>query len=119
MDFNKYRFTYNAMAFFNAQERYPDGLAQEVFKEGKEGLDALCWALEELSTQGDLVRRSLGYDKGEILTAEMARAQLKANDVPKAKLLVLDALKRGMGEVDEEDEVDLVLMELQKKTKTG
>lgn len=119
MDFNKYRFTYNAMAFFNAQERYPDGLAQEVFKEGKEGLDALCWALEELSTQGDLVRRSLGYDKGEILTAEVAMAQLKANDVPKAKLLVLDALKRGMGEADEEDEVDLVLMELQKKTKTG
>ena len=82
---------YNAAAHFAAQEKYPDGLISAMSSTGKEGFDALCWAVVELSTQGELCRRAMGHDKAKLLTLEE----------------------------DENAEVDEVLAELEKKTGAG
>jgi hypothetical protein len=114
MDFKKYRFVYNAAAHFAAKEKCPD-LMESLVRDDIEGLKTLCWLLEELSTQGDLVRRNLGYDKGEIIKADVAMVELKPYEILEAKQIVVNAIQRGMAP-SEEEEIDEVLMELQKKT---
>lgn len=128
MNFSKYSFVYNAAAHFAAMEKYPDtedpdteekkgGLVNAVLQGGIAGFDALCWALEELSTQGELVRRNMGYDKQEPISAQTARVALKPYDVIAAKGLVMEAVAKGLrNDEDENNEVDEVLAELQKKT---
>ena len=60
MNFENYHFVYNAQAYFDAKKKYPDGLLNAI---QADDFDALCWALEELSTQGELIRRDMGHDK--------------------------------------------------------
>jgi hypothetical protein len=117
MDFSKYHFVYNAAAHFAAMDRYPDGLVAEMGKNGSEGFNALCWALAELSMQGELVRRDMGYDKGETLNDDKLRLHLKLRDIPTARQIITDALIAGVGSSDADSEVDEVMLELQKKTK--
>lgn len=117
MDFTKYHLTYNAAAHFAAKEKYPGGLMQAMVEEGEQGLDALCWALEELSTQGELIRRNLGYDPKEPLQAKILKAILRPADLLSAKTQVLGAIHKGLSPSQEdEEEIDEVLAELQKKT---
>jgi hypothetical protein len=118
MDLSKYHFTYNASAHFATLDKFPNGLIEEITKSGLEGFEALCWALEELSTQGELVRRDMGYDKGPIIKAEQAKTMLLPYEIMGAKQLILDAIIRGINVPDESKEIDEVLMELQKKTES-
>lgn len=117
MDFSNQSFVYNAAAYFAAQEKYPDGLGTAILQNGMEGLDALCWALEELSTQGELIRRSMGYDKREPIKAKEAALVLSAYQATEARRIILGAISKGLtAPEDEGEEVDEVLAELQKKT---
>lgn len=120
MDLSKFSFVYNAAAHFKTVEKYPDGLIAAISSEGMAGFDALCWALEELSIQGELVRRDMGYDKQETLKAEHVRANIKLREVILAKQIILQAVIKGLSsEEDESQEVDEVLAELEKKTGTS
>ena len=107
---------YNAAAHFAAQERYPEGLSEALSAPGGKGFEALCWAVGELSTQGELIRRDMGHDKKEPLTAEYVRLHLKPSELLAAKSAVIEAMIRGLNSGDEDEEVDEVLAELQKKT---
>ena len=81
------------------------------------GFDALCWAVAELTTQGELLARYMGRDKRELLTQQRVRVELKPSQIAEAKMLVMQAIIKGVRQEDEEDaEVDEVLEELQKKT---
>jgi hypothetical protein len=115
MDFSKFHFVYNAAAHFAAMEKYPEGLMQELGKNGTAGFEALCWILAELSMQGELVRRDLGYDRSEPLSIDKLRLHLKIKDIPAAKKIIMDALLAGVGE-NEGEEIDEVMAEIQKKT---
>lgn len=112
------KLTYNAAAHYAGQEKYPAGLANAIIETGRPGFDALCWALSELSTQTELIRRDLGYDKRPILPPDYFARTLKLPDVVAAKGEVIKAITRGLNAGDENDEVDEVLLELQKKTET-
>ena len=117
MDFSKWNLTYNAAAHFAAKEKYPNGLLQELAASGEESLDALCWALEELSRQGERIRRSLGYDPIQTLKAEDFKNLIRPVDLLPAKTAVLDAVNKGRAPTQEDEkEIDEVLAELQKKT---
>lgn len=116
MDFKKYHFIYNAAAYFAAQDKYPDGLINELGKGGTAGFDALCWALQEMSVQGELVRRDMGYDRGETLDAERLKRNMKFGDIVTARKIVTETMERGLKMPDEPTEVDEVLAEAQKKT---
>ncbi|HIV27279.1 MAG TPA: hypothetical protein IAA64_04880, partial [Candidatus Ornithocaccomicrobium faecavium] len=82
--------------------------------------DALCWALAELAQQGELARRDMGYDSGEMLTVERVRRQLMPAQLPEAREIVLRAIAKGLknGEGNDSDEVDEVLAELAEQKKT-
>lgn len=110
------KLTYNAAAHYAGEEKYPDGLATAIVQTGTAGFEALCWALSELSTQTELIRRDLGYDKRPILPPEYFARTLKLPDVVMAKGEVIKAITRGLNAGDDTDEVDEVLLELQKKT---
>jgi len=117
INFDKYHYLYNADAHFKAQEKYPDGYFSVLLAGDKNSFDALTWFLAELSLQGELVRRYMGEDKGEYLTEERARHMLSIKQMPEALRIVVTAIKDGLEiEADENEEIDEVLMELQKKT---
>lgn len=110
------KLTYNAAAHFNALDKYPDGLANAITEKGRDGFEALCWALSELSTQTELIRRDMGYDKAPIYPPTFFALHLNPVDLLQAKSEVLNAMTRGLNPGDESEEVDEVLAELQKKT---
>lgn len=119
MDFSKYHFIYNAAAYFAAQDKYPDGLMDAVLQSGFEGFAAVCWALELLSTQGELIRRDMGHDRQEPLKESDALKYMRPADFLEAKRLIITAIAAGLKAGEEPEEVDEVLMELQKKTETA
>jgi hypothetical protein len=119
IDFSKYTFLYNADAYFKAQERYPDGFFHILLKQDKEAFDAIVWFLGELSLQGELVRRYMGEDKKDYLTEEKVKHLLTIKEMPEALRVVVLAITQGLEiQADEDEEIDEVLMELQKKTTT-
>jgi hypothetical protein len=113
MKLDNYHFIYNAQAHFNAKKRYPDGLLKAI---QSDDFDAICWALEELSTQGELVRRDMGHDRETPLKAETVRRLLMPIQIIDAKNIIYTAIARGMSSGDETEEVDEVIAENQKKT---
>ncbi len=117
MDLTQYSFVYNAAAHFAAMDKYPGGITTAILQNGFEGFAALCWALQEMSIQGELLRRDLGHEPGETVKAEYAMRNLGVHDVLEARRLVLMAVEKGLKQPgDERQEVDEVLLELQKKT---
>ncbi len=114
MNLKNYKFVYNAAAYFAAAEKYPDGIMQALTLPGKQGFEALCWALEELSTQGELVRRHMGQDRATPIKAEVAARMLMPHEIADAKNVVFAAIIKGV-QGPSEDEVDEVIAENLKK----
>lgn len=119
MRLKDYTYLYNAAAHFAAAEKYngPEGLFGALKEPGMPGLEALCWALAETSRQGELMRRYMGETPRETPTAEEWLLKLRPNQIKAATGLVLTAMVDGLGK-GEDEEVDEVLAELQKKTST-
>lgn len=119
MELDKYHFLYNAAAHFASMEKYPDGLMEAVMAGGFSGFEALCWALETLSMQGELARRYMGHDHQKPLKAAEALVLLRPMDVLEARRLVLEAIAHGIrSDRDENEEIDEVLLENEKKTES-
>lgn len=117
INFDDYTFLYNADAYFKAQEKFPDGFIGKLLNQDKEAFDTLVWFLAEMSLQGELVRRYMGEDKKDFLTEEKVRHMMSIKDMPEALKIVVDTIKKGLEiQSDENEEIDEVLMELQKKT---
>jgi hypothetical protein len=112
MNLSNYQFAYNAQAHFDAKKKYPDGLLNAI---QADDFDAICWALEELSTQAELIRRDMGHDRQIPLKAETVKRLLMPSQIVDAKNLIYEAIVRGMSR-DESEEVDEVLAANQKKT---
>lgn len=110
------KLVYNAAAHFNAAEKYPDGLVKELQKPSTESFDALFWTLAEMVKQGELVRRYMGETPRKTPTAEEFKTILRPNQINKVTQMVFEELARGLGETKDDEEIDLVLMEYQKKT---
>ena len=127
MKLDRYHYLFNAAAYFAAAEKYPEnGIVAAIAGQGPESFDALCWALAELAQQGELARRDMGYDSGEMLTVERVRRQLMPAQLPdegdehyEEYLEAQQAIAEGMsiygGEIAFDDSVLAELAE-QKKT---
>ena len=112
----------NGAALFNIYDQY--GSEGSVFDPirggGSAGFAAVCWYLAELIEQGELYRRRQGHDRRSIPTAETFAIELSALDVPRAKAAIQDAILAGFSrEEAEKREVDVGLLELEKKTEHG
>ena len=111
----------NGTAVFDFYERFgTDGeLLDPIEGSDKASFENLCWMLSKLAEQGELVRRYQGHDRAPMAGTDWFRTMLKPMEVPVAKLAVQQAVRLGFSrEVDsgEEEEIDLGLMELEKKT---
>lgn len=83
------------------------------------GIRALCRTAAVLSQAGAAAMRAAGMDGARSLTEEKLLAVLTPEDMPVLLDAVTDAIRRGIAsELDEsyEQEVDVVLEELKKKT---
>lgn len=111
----------NAAALTEVYDRYGmDKEFPELYRgTDKKAFGVTCELLGLLTAQGELVRRYEGYDRGPILGADYFRVNLAPRDLAGAKRalgMAYDTAFRRETE-DEDEEVDLVLLELQKKTR--
>lgn len=115
----KYALCLNAAAMFEIEDQIGTDAIEKAGKTSSEGLDALSMMAAIMMEQGELVRRYMGYDPGKILSATAIRLMLTPADVLVLREKVIRAYLRGFGrEIDQDDEIDLGLTELQKKTES-
>lgn len=114
-----YHLCLNGSALFDIYEKYGSkGFVTDHIKGGdKKSFSATCWILAKLAEQGELVRRHQGFDHGKFPTELMFRAMLGPLDVLDANHAIGLAVALGFRrETGEDEEVDLGLVEIQKKT---
>ena len=85
----------------------------------KAGFEATCFFLAKLCEQGELLRRWEGQTRGPVLSEQYFRVHLAPRDVYRAKDAIVTTSRIGFArEAEEEHDVDLGLVELQKKTES-
>lgn len=98
-----------------------DSIINLIQPNTKSALDILCNVAAILMEQGELARRFAGYDKSTYLSADAIKALLSPSEVVSLKLDVARALLLGYNREIEaegnEKAVDIVLQELEKKTR--
>lgn len=116
----EYELRFSSDILFTVMEKYDtDNPIEIIMKQGKEGIDALCWLLAEMSRQAELYRRYMGEEAREYLTEELVRVSLLPSQLQRVRGEIADAVLAGMQkEEGTEKEVDLGLQELQKKTES-
>lgn len=119
-----YHLCLNAAALFAIYDRFPEAesAAEPLSATGKRGFEAVCAYLAILGTQGELVRRFEGYDKGEMPTEGYFRIMLSPSDEVAARIALHRAIDIGFGREVKDTEnqhedgaVDLGLQELNSK----
>ena len=114
-------FTVEAM--FQIEERF--GGAQELTDtmeaNSRTGFEAVCGAAAILAEQGELCRRSMGYEPEPLCSAEDIAVTMVPTELARLKLAVVSAITLGYGREirPENDEVDLGLSELNEQKKQG
>lgn len=110
----------NGAALFDAYDKFGDkgSLLDHMTGTGRESFDNTVWFLVKLAQQGEAMRRFQGEEAAPMLTVEEAVRMLRPVDVLRAQAAVREAWSLGFAreETPEEEEIDLGLMELQKKT---
>ena len=120
LDLEQYHYLYNADAHFKALDRFGAGFFDMILKSDLEGFNAICWGLAEMSLQGELMRRYQGLEAHDYLTESKVRNMISIKQIADAVKILIDTINDGMGvEEDKNDEIDEVLMELQKKTENN
>lgn len=110
-------------ALFDAYDKFGDkgDLLDRVSGTSRESYDDTVWMLVKLAQQGEAWRRFSGEEATPMLTVEEALRTLRPVDVIRARAAIRAAYAIGFDreEPDEAREIDLGLLELQKKTGPG
>lgn len=107
----------NAEVNFKLREQLGEEAYKKILQPDREGFDATIRSAAIMLEQGELCRRYLGYDALKMPTEELLRMSLNSFDVIALKNKVLQAMTLDViREVPDEGEVDLGLLELEKKT---
>lgn len=116
-----YRLLFNGAAMFAAQDILGGrNIGEALSTPGSEGFDLLCKLTVIMAEQGELFRRYEGHKKAPLLKEEDLRLLATPYDVMEIRTAAFEAVSAGYRrEVEEdEEEADLGLQELQKKTET-
>lgn len=123
LDNIQYYLFFNGEAYFRLRDMFgTENVFTVCLPVTKEGFDNLCLGVSVLAEQGELARRSLNYDAGDIPSREYLQTALTPENMTKAYEAFNTALELGFGreiEDDEDKEIDLVLQEIQKKRKNS
>ncbi|MBD5098290.1 MAG: hypothetical protein HDT35_01855 [Clostridiales bacterium] len=114
--------SYTVEAMFQVEEVFGNvhGLIDAIQASGRDGFSAACRAAAILAEQGELARRSLGYDPEPIVSADEIMASMMPSDVTALKLAISQTVSLGYGRdvVPENDEIDVGLAEIRAQKKT-
>lgn len=121
--FNFYGTTYYLMytgtAFFALMEEFgdPSDMIEKISPNTKEAYSALCKIGGILSEQGAIYRSYMGYERTSTLDPDKFQAVARPVNMLALKRAVSNEVFSGLNrEENEEEEIDLGLLELQKKT---
>lgn len=118
-----YHLLCNAAALFDAYDHFgtQGEILDHITGTTRESFNATCWLLVKLAQQGELLRRYQGEDPSPMLTYEQAVKCLSPVDLVQARGCIREAFSAGFDreEAPEDEEIDLGLLELQKKTGSG
>lgn len=110
----------NGAALFDIYDQFgtEGSVADPIKDNSRDAFDATCWYLEELATQGELLRRYQGHDRQPVPSSDVFMACLSPLDVPRAKAAIRKAIFAGFAreEAEAPKEIDKGLLELEKKT---
>ena len=109
----------NGQALFDLYDKFgTKGFITDPLKDNnKAGFEATCFFLAKLCEQGELLRRWQGHTRGPVLTEQFFRVNLAPHEVAAAKDAILAAIVLGFRREEKETgDLDLGLVELQKKT---
>ncbi|WP_434310479.1 hypothetical protein [Hominifimenecus sp. rT4P-3] len=115
-----YRLAYTAKAMFEISDFAKDKEIMEILMDHtKEGFSLFCQTAEAMSQAAEELRRYESGQEGAVLTAKEIQMMARPVDLLNLKGAMTKAIAYGFGrEIQEEnDEVDVGLAELQKKTK--
>lgn len=117
----KYGLYYNGNAMFEIQDLLGGDISlifDVVRGRSKEKFSKLCQIVEIMSAQYVNAMRHLGYEAPDVLRADYTQAVAAMRDIKVLQDMVIEAVNVGLEqeEVDEDREIDLGLIELQKKT---
>lgn len=119
-DGKKYCLILNGTAMFELEELFGgfEKVIESIDFQNPDGRKNLYHAAQILMEQGELIRRLHGYDKQPILDVKMIETLAMPYDLISLRVAVISAISRGLNrEVkDKEEEIDIGLQELQKKT---
>lgn len=116
-DGKDYYLSYNVMAVHQIYDLGIEDLSAAISDRGAKSFEQVCRAAEIMIQQGELVRRYLGYDPGNVISAETLMLTLGLNHDFSLRRTMMESVLDGLrSETDERQEVDLGLLELQKKT---
>ena len=111
----------NGQALFDIYDKFgTKGFITDPLKDNnKAGFEATCFFLAKLCEQGELLRRWEGQTRGPVLSEQYFRVHLAPRDVYRAKDAIVTTIRIGFArEAEEEHDVDLGLVELQKKKRS-
>ena len=109
----------NGQALFDIYDKIgTNGFITDPLKDNnKAGFEATCFFLAKLCEQGELLRRWQGQTRGPVLSEQYFRVHLAPCEVAAAKDAILAAIALGFRREEKETgDLDLGLVELQKKT---
>lgn len=116
----KYGLYYNGMAMFEIQDRLGDMtmIFDIVRGRSKDKFLKLCDMIEVMSVQYAQAMKQTGYGDREILRASYIQSVAAIRDIAVLQDMVIEAVNLGLEqeETDEDREIDLGLIEFQKKT---
>ena len=118
----EYHLYFNGSALFNAYAKFgaDKNILDAIEPVDKAGFEATVWMLCEMSTQGELYRRFLGYTPRPRLNYAKALVQIQPKELPEIKQAVVAALNEGFArETEEGYDPWLAELESQKKNKTS
>lgn len=116
-----FRLCLNGAALFDIYDKFGTKgfVTDSIEGHTRKAFNATCWMFAKLAEQGELVRRHQGYDRQEIKMPEYFQTFFRPSDVLVAREAIKTAVQVGFArEVadGEDEEIDLGLQELEKKT---
>lgn len=112
---------YSVSVMFDMVDKYGSiqTALETIAKDNTAGLEAVQWFAVQMANDGELCRRELGYDKGEMLTNADISSHMHPLEYGELKAAVVQAITAGYRRevTPENDEIDLGLAELNAKKK--
>jgi len=119
----EYGLLFNGAAMFEIAERFGNKeVSKIIFASGRDGLSNLAAVISIMSKQYIAYQEYMGQTPGEAIEEDAALAALFSPamlpcDYNEARRVVIQAVTAGFKrQVEEEDETDLVLREIEKKS---